>query len=650
MRTLLPRIPPARPAGEGVFGSGFLSVLEGERELKNGPQLIGELLYVVGRGQLQRKDGHTVAKELSRRRLLTGAAGVAGLALGGGFSETAIAARLRDELDDEVQAKAVPTDVRLELESESMNAGTTDWLHPSIQREVDAQIASGTLHRSQSLDVGKTEAERQNINVNVGRLIDGYADEMSINTGATIRFRISSQMGNYVVSILRLGWYGGTGALEVHRSPTLTGVAYPGSKYVSPGWDSNGMVSLTWPVALSVSTGGWRSGYYLASLIPTSTGVAESYIPFVVRDDSSTAAIVMQIPFTTYQAYNYWGGKHMYTGDDGKPATVVSFDRPYYDMGGTGHLFRGDFQVLAWLEKNQYPVTYATSVDTHRNPGLMNGHKVFLSVYHDEYWSQAMRNNAVSWINGGTSLAMLCANNIYWRVRFQSNAAGSPNRVMACYKGFPEPSTEKTILFVDLGQSEAQIEGVEFAGAAFDDSDWVVTNAHHWLYAGTGLTNGSRIAGVVGGEWDKLVSATPADTTVVASVPKLSVDFGPTVQASVVRDMASGATVFAASTLKFGLYFGGQSSIREDPAITKITANLLAHIGVTTSGEPPPPPTTTTTTTTTSTTTTTTTSPPGEGRIGAPAAQAVPVGPRNSPGKVGESTLAGPRRPASTSG
>jgi hypothetical protein len=582
---------------------------------------------------------------VSRRNLLKGAAGAAGLAaigseLGRGVPNPALGQRL-EATREVLGARGVSEAIR----QQNAETGTADWLHPNIDAEVKHRIVT-RAHPSGPRQPGQASG----VEVSAGRAVDGYADAMSVNTGESITLRVSSTVGAYVVSVLRLGWYSGVGANEVYRSASLTGTAYRGSKYASPGWDTNGMVSCGWPAALTISTVGWSSGYYLASLIPVTTGSPESYIPFVVRDDSSAASIVMQIPFTTYQAYNYWGGKNMYSGDDGRPAQVVSFDRPYDDLGGTGHLFSGDFQILSWLEKNGYPVTYAASGDTHRRPDLLNGRKLFLSVFHDEYWSQSMRNNLVSWIASGKSLAMFSANNIYWRVRFDSNAAGVPDRVMSCFKGFPEPSTERSILFTDLGQSEVQIEGVEFAGAAYDDSDWVVTNANHWIYANTGLNNGDRLAGVIGGEWDRTVAQTPSDATTIAYTPKTSIDYGQTSSSAVVRDVVSGATVFAASTLKYGLFFGGAYSRREDPNLTKITANLLAHIGITSGSQPPPPPPTTQPPPTQPPTTQPQS--PGGQRQNAPAAVATenaPLDPRRGAGQVSVPQTPSPRSAASSS-
>ncbi len=572
--------------------------------------------------------------KLNRRNLLKGAIGATGIAAFGGFE--ALTPDIEERLGP--LGTVAPSDA---IRLENAKPGAWNWLNPSVEAEVQRRLTADTLHRElhETAPVHAGQAlDASAIETTLERRIEGYANAMSVNTGESIGLHVSSMMGAYVISFLRLGWYGGAGATEITRTSALTGNRYPGSLYATPGWDANGVVDCKWPMAINQSTSGWTSGYYLAAFIPLSTGIPESYAPFVVRDDASTSPIVMQIPFTNYQAYNYWGGKNMYTGDDKVAATIVSFDRPYGSFAGTGHLFYGDLQVLGWLEKNDYPVTYAASSDTHNRPWLMNGRKLFLSVHHDEYWTQSMRNNAVAWVNSGKSLAMFCANNIYWRVRFASNANGLADRRMECFKGFPEGPAEKTILFSDLGQSSAFIEGVDFAGAAYDDSDWVVANDTHWIYANTGLRNGDRISGVIGGEWDTLVPQTPADTTVIATTPKLSIDYGPTQQSSVIRDVASGATVFSASSLKFGLFFGGSYARREDPSIVKITKNLFGHLGISPGSQPPTPTTTTPSNTT----------PGSRPRVAVGPAEVATSTPRQSAGQSAGATPT-PRQPASSS-
>jgi hypothetical protein len=464
------------------------------------------------------------------------------------------------------------TDLRADesILAENAKTGTFGWLNPAIEAQILANLNGGSEH--DETQMGQAES----INLSAPQRVEGYVDAMSVNAGEAVTFRVSSRLGNYSVSILRIGWYNGAGAREVYRSSGIAGINYP-----TPAWDTNGMVACSWPAALAVSTAGWTSGYYLAALIPQSTGLAESYVPFVVREDASTAPILMQIPFTTYQAYNSWGGKSMYGGSDGKKADKVSFDRPYSANGGTQYLFIGDHQMITWLERNGYPVTYAASSDTHRNPGLMNGRKLFLSVYHDEYWSQSMRNNLTSWIGSGKSMSMLSANNIYWRVRFEPNSAGVADRTMACFKNAAtDPNkTEPTILFSEVGQNEVQIEGVQFASFGDFTAPWIVTNAGHWIYAGTGVSNGTSIAGLVGTEWDKAVAGAPADTQIIAASPTSGV-YGPSVHAAAVREPSAGQVLFTAGTIRFPMFFGGFNSPGEDARVRRMFTNVLDRSGV----------------------------------------------------------------------
>ena len=77
-----------------------------------------------------------------------------------------------------------------------------------------------------------------------------------------------------------------------------------------------------WPVAE-----GWSSGYYEISLmaegVTGETATAEAF--FVVRPASidSSAAAILVLCTNTYNAYNQWGGKCLYSD-----AVKVSFDRP----------------------------------------------------------------------------------------------------------------------------------------------------------------------------------------------------------------------------------------------------------------------------------------------------------------------------------
>ena len=93
------------------------------------------------------------------------------------------------------------------------------------------------------------------------------------------------------------------------------------------------MVEAPWSKSLDIDVdGSWPPGDYLLKLV--ADDVAQRYVPLTIRDDNSTAALVVQNEVTTWQAYDQWGGYSLYAGGSGpgrfeRRARVVSFDRPY---------------------------------------------------------------------------------------------------------------------------------------------------------------------------------------------------------------------------------------------------------------------------------------------------------------------------------
>src|SRR5262249_39733763 len=159
-----------------------------------------------------------------------------------------------------------------------------------------------------------------------------------------------------------------------------------------------------------------------------------------------------------YQAYNGWGGHSFYgiTSDNFQAGHKVSFNRPYAPStranatfaAGTGDFFcfvlpdsypansaGWECNMLRFLEREGYDVTYCTDLDTHANGNLLLSHKWFLSVGQDEYWSWEMRKNVVAARDHGVNLGFFAANICYWQVRFEpSTITGAGNRTMVGYK------------------------------------------------------------------------------------------------------------------------------------------------------------------------------------------------------------------------
>src|SRR5262249_16261080 len=150
------------------------------------------------------------------------------------------------------------------------------------------------------------------------------------------------------------------------------------------------------------------------------------YTLFVVRDDTSHSALLVQLSLFTYQAYNLYGGYSLYRGlrpgltappdntADNDPGVyvsdprsyAVSFDRPYLDStgdGGLGIFATYEYNLVRWLERMGYDVTYTTDLDTHARGRLLLAHQLFVAAGHDEYWSTAMRQAVTTARDAGVS-------------------------------------------------------------------------------------------------------------------------------------------------------------------------------------------------------------------------------------------------------
>jgi hypothetical protein len=128
-----------------------------------------------------------------------------------------------------------------------------------------------------------------------------------------------------------------------------------------------------------------------------------------------------------------------------------------------------------------------------------------------------------------------------------------------------------------VNRPENQITGVmSDESHTLTPADWIVTNANHWVYANTGLTNGSILPDLVYYEWDSFVNnaVTPPGITILASsvVPN-NVIPGSRHEATVYESGA--AFVFAAGTVYFNQH------LEDQPQVAQMTKNLLTRAGAT---------------------------------------------------------------------
>jgi hypothetical protein len=230
-----------------------------------------------------------------------------------------------------------------------------------------------------------------------------------------------------------------------------------------------------------------------------------------------------------------------------------------------------------------------TSLDIQTNPNIFRNRKVFLSNWHDEYWSKSMRDNLTSALNHGENLAFFDANNLYWQFRFEPSTTGVANRVEVCYKQAsldPLSRSQPSLTTVNwrispVNEPENALLGVMFeSGFSYSSSfPWVVTNSSHWIYSGTGLKDGDEIPGLVGNEYDKVWhnGLTPARLTVLSNSPVVDENGIHSLANGTIYTAASKALVFSAGTLHWSWKLDDNlyQSHGADPRVRRMTANLL---------------------------------------------------------------------------
>jgi hypothetical protein len=463
-----------------------------------------------------------------------------------------------------------------------------------------AAMASNPI-QLENQKIGNTDWQLSN--PAAAREIEGYASLTSVNRGGQIRLFVNTASPSYTLAIYRLGWYAGAGARLVLPPVVLGGTVQP-MPLPDP---ATGLVECNWVNPYVVNVPGtsdptdWASGIYLAKLTATNSG-KQSYIIFVVREDSRASAYFYQSSVTTFQAYNNWGGKSLYDWNSvGGRAYKVSFNRPYAlgnNPASASGLGAGDFlttfqkstetypgaweiNMVRFLEREGYDVIYGTNLDVHANAAVLANHKALLSVGHDEYWSWEMRTNVTNALAAGVGLGFFSSNVCYWQIRMESSpVTGDSNRTEVCYKGTTADPQFGTLRNTNewriIGLPEDAFIGVQYVTDPVN-SDIVISDPGSWALAGTGLHAGDRLIGLLGYEVDRSFGNSPAGTNMIANSPANSSTSNMTSYLA-----SSGATVFATGSMQWnwGLDDFNAPALRpfvNSAAAQQITRNVLAR-------------------------------------------------------------------------
>jgi hypothetical protein len=416
--------------------------------------------------------------------------------------------------------------------------------------------------------------------------IKGYASEVSVTPGQSVHLHVTTATaGNrYRIEVYRVGWYNQVGARLLTCLPSCTtdepAVLRPALPAPDP---TTGYLDVGWPVTDVVNVGNnWVSGFYLAKLVVTVGGSQQAqYVPFIVREATPSSPILVQIEVNTWEAYNNYGGKSLYTfNSTHKVAAVeVSFNRPF-----TGpDWWQYDMQLIRFLESRGYDVSYATDVDTDQGVDAPSSRKLVILAGHGEYWSKAIRDALDAAQQSGTNLVVTGANTGFWQMRYSTDYRGIYEYRTAAADPDPNPAT-KTVEFRQLNppRPECLLEGEmdkNGLGNTPPSPNYSVAPgalSNPW-FSGTGFTQASTLNGLVGYEWDT------AGQSGCPAVQKLFTWTGTNVyglpsEADAIEFTApSGARVFAAGSMQFPWGLDGflHNPAYVSPILQAFTQNML---------------------------------------------------------------------------
>ncbi|HEV8461661.1 MAG TPA: N,N-dimethylformamidase beta subunit family domain-containing protein [Gaiellaceae bacterium] len=346
------------------------------------------------------------------------------------------------------------------------------------------------------------------------RAAELYASATDAIPGETIALHVSvGDEARYRIIVYRLGWYGGIGARQVACLPgcddSERGTLQPVPEHETVG---RGLVA-GWPTTDTLKVDdNWVSGYYLVRVLLLSgaqTGnSATTYV--VVNQPDSMSRMLVQVPVTTWQAYNGWGGRSLYDMPGlGRRANHVSFDRPYWWSGPGGQGPLGwELPFVRFIEEHGYDVSYQSDVYTDAHPDSLLHHKLVAVAGHDEYWTGTMRDAFdAARDQGEVNLAFMGANDGYWQIKLQD-----ADRTIVAYKSMSDPEPDvraKTAMFREVGRRECELLGIQHQGASplnWPPGDYTVPAAaadDPWLH-GTGFEPGAVVEGIVSVESDTI--------------------------------------------------------------------------------------------------------------------------------------------------
>ena len=445
-------------------------------------------------------------------------------------------------------------------------------------------------------------------------MIQGYPDRAGVAPGGRLVLHVSTHAHRFRVRFYR--W--GDGLIPMAESPWLAG------KYAAPG---RADVEWNWPAYTFVVPDAWPSAVYIAHLQEPGTSTLGASLDaagtlFVVRGEGR-GRLLYKIPLATYHAYNCAGGACFYVNpprSQDPPGSRVTLRRPgggiggdtwgafdHYDASSPRQTFaHWDAPFIRWLVRSGYTPEFCTDLDIHEDHDLCSRYRLLVSVGHDEYWSETTRDRVEAFVARGGNVAFFGANVCWWRIRIVDEGT-----TIVCHQGGPHGALDHWWSKTGANRPEDALTGVSYrhGGGWWDGprrtGGYIVQQADHWVFAGTGLRTGETFGRdtcppLVGYECDgaplvvdettglAVLSAdaerqgTPSDFRLLA-VGLLSTDWnelperethaaGGGIHAATMGIYSRNGTVFTAGTTDWAQVLG------QDPRVERITRNVVDRL------------------------------------------------------------------------
>ena len=332
-------------------------------------------------------------------------------------------------------------------------------------------------------------------------MIRGYPERPSVRPGQRLALHVATDAPRFRVAFHR--W--GDGFVQVDLSGWMPGIDAP---FGAPESDWQ------WPTYRFDIPEHWSSGVYIAHLLePEATPLAVALdcaaLLFVVRGPGRSRCLY-KLAIATYQAYNCTGGACFYLAPPrssqpegarlswrrpGGGIGGITFGAPdHYDPGSPRQTFaHWDAPFIAWLARQGDDVEFCTDLDVHDEPALLSRHRLLISVGHDEYWTEAMREHVERFVGQGGNVCFFGANLCWWRIHLVDGESA-----MVCHQGGPHGALDHWWPATGVNRPEDALTGVSYrhGGGWWDGprttEGFVVQQSGHWVFAGTGLQDGSH--------------------------------------------------------------------------------------------------------------------------------------------------------------